>query len=178
MTADAAHPPLALVQQLYDVVGEAKREHRIDGDELRVLDAELLRLMDICGGCERILKTRIVKSYRIFARQCTILFLVTMPWGVANDLRLWTVPLTIITAYFMLGLETVAEHVEEPFGYDEDDLDLEGLCKTIQASVDRVFVSSRSSQGVNEMDLLWSEADVSDCLAALAPNRASGRRRA
>ena len=33
------------------------------------------------------------------------------------------------------GLETVAEHVEEPFGYDEDDLDLDGLCATIDKTV-------------------------------------------
>ncbi len=39
----------------------------------------------------------------------------------------------------MLGLETVAEHVEEPFGYDEDDLDLDGLCKTIEVTVQEVF---------------------------------------
>ena len=39
----------------------------------------------------------------------------------------------------MLGLETVAEHVEEPFRYDEDDLDLEGLCKPIEVAVQEVF---------------------------------------
>lgn len=39
----------------------------------------------------------------------------------------------------MLGLETVAEHTEEPFGMDEDDLDLEGLCHTIDASISEIF---------------------------------------
>ncbi len=39
----------------------------------------------------------------------------------------------------MLGLEIVAEHVEEPFGLDDDDLDLEGMCKTIAGSVDEIF---------------------------------------
>ena len=32
--------------------------------------------------------------------------------------------MTAITAYFMLGLEIVAEQVEAPFGRYEDDLDL------------------------------------------------------
>jgi ion channel-forming bestrophin family protein len=36
-------------------------------------------------------------------------------------------------------MEVVAEHVEEPFGYDEDDLDLEGLCQTIDRSVREIF---------------------------------------
>lgn len=136
---NATHVPQALADNIYAVLGEAKSSGRIDGDELRVLDAELLRLLDVCGGCERIKKTRIVKSYRIFARQCVLLFLATLPWGIVHDFRWLTIPLTMISAYFMLGLETVAEHVEEPFGYDEDDLDLEGLCTTIEDSVRDVF---------------------------------------
>jgi putative membrane protein len=39
----------------------------------------------------------------------------------------------------MLGLEIVAEQVEEPFGTDEDDLDLDGLCETIRNSVQEIF---------------------------------------
>jgi putative membrane protein len=141
LAPEARHVPLALARQLYVVLNDAYRAQEIDGDQLRSIDLELLRLMDICGGCERILKTRIVKSYRVFARQCVVVFLATLPWGVAHDFRIWTAPITIITAYFMLGLETVAEHVEEPFGYDEDDLDLDGLCRTIEASVDEVVAS-------------------------------------
>ncbi len=139
LAGGARHVPLSLARQLYAIVGAAKQGGALDGDELRVVDAELLRLMDICGACERILKTRIVRSYRVFARQCVLLFLGTLPWGVVHDFGWWAVPLTFISAYFMLGLETVAEHVEEPFGYDEDDLDLDSLCLTIQVTVDEAF---------------------------------------
>ncbi len=141
MVSETKHIPVAISRELYELVAQAKRAGKLDGDELRVIDAELARLLDVCGGCERILNTRIVKSYRIFARQCTLIFLATLPWGIAHDFRIWTLPLTIISAYFMLGLETVAEHVEEPFGYDEDDLDLESLCETIENSVDGIFIA-------------------------------------
>ena len=33
------------------------------------------------------------------------------------------------------GMETVAEHVEEPFGRDEDDLDLDAMCDGIARTV-------------------------------------------
>ncbi len=136
---DATHIPLALMSQLYEIVGRAKRSGAIDGDDLRVLDTELSRFLDVCGGCERIQRTRIVTSYRTFARQCILLVLLTLPWGVAHDFGWWTLPLTIIVSYFMIGLEIVAEHVEEPFGYDEDDLDLDGICQTIENSVNEIF---------------------------------------
>jgi putative membrane protein len=135
----AAHVPLALMNQLYEIVGSAKQSGTIDGNDLRVLDTELTRFLDVCGGCERIQRTRIVTSFRTFARQCILLILLTLPWGVAHDFGWWTLPLTIIVSYFMIGLETVAEHVEEPFGYDEDDLDLDGICLAIESSVNEIF---------------------------------------
>lgn len=57
------------------------------------------------------------------------------PLGIVHEFQGWTIPMTGIMAYFMLGLETVAEHVEELFGDDEDDLDLDGLCDVIDGSV-------------------------------------------
>lgn len=133
------HVPSYLITRMYEEIGAWKSNGFIDGDDLRVLDAEARQFLDICGGCERIRNTRVVRSYRTFARQCVGLYLVTFPWGIVDSFRWWTIPLTGIVAYFMLGLETVAEHVEEPFGYDEDDLDLDGLCRTIEVTVQEVF---------------------------------------
>jgi putative membrane protein len=134
-----SHVPSYLITRMYEEFGEWKKNGFIDGDELRVLDHEARQFLDICGGCERIRRTQVVKSYKTFARQCVFLHLVTFPWGIVDSFRWWTMPLTAIVAYFMLGLETVAEHVEEPFGYDEDDLDLDGLCRTIETTVQEVF---------------------------------------
>jgi putative membrane protein len=146
-SSDWDHVPAKLVQEIYLWVGSAKANGRIDGHELRVIDLELAKFLEICGGCERIARTPIVRSYRTFARQCILLFLLSLPWGISNDFGWWTIPLAIITTYFMLGMEIVAEHVEEPFGLDEDDLDLEGLCKTIELSVAEIF-GNRKTPGV------------------------------
>ena len=142
------HRPQAIANQLYGICRDAKTSGVIDSNELRIMDAELSHLMNICGACERILKTRIVRSYRIFARQCILAFLATLPWGLVVDFEWWTILITIISAYFMLGLETVAEHVEEPFGYDDDDLDLDGLCETIEITVHEVFENGPKDQSL------------------------------
>ena len=133
------HVPGYLVSRIYQQLRIAREQNLIDGDDLRVIDAELSELLDITGGCERIQLTRVVRSYRVFARQCVVLFLISFPWGISNSFSWWTCPLVMITAYFMIGLETVAEHVEQPFGRDEDDLDLDGLCRTINRTVDEIF---------------------------------------
>lgn len=139
LPASYKHPPSEFVRRMYLLLQYWKQDGRISEMEYRVIDEDLSLFLDICGGCERIRNTRIARSYRVFARQCVFLFLATFPWGISNEFHGWTIPLTVITAYFMLGLETVAEHVEEPFGYDEDDLDLDGLCRAIALSVREIY---------------------------------------
>lgn len=139
-TATPVHPPSWLVERMYFQIRDWRGQKLIDGDDMRALDEETRRFLDICGGCERIRNTRLARSYRVFARQCVFLYLVTLPWGIAQEFIWWTIPLTAILSYFMLGLETVAEHVEEPFGHDEDDLDLDVLCRTIEESVNDVLL--------------------------------------
>jgi putative membrane protein len=134
-----SHVPSYLITRMYGEFGSWLENGLIDSGVLRVLDAEARAFLEICGGCERIRTTRVVRSYRAFARQCVFLYLLTFPWGIVNHFGWWTVPISTIAAYFMLGLETVSEHVEEPFGYDTDDLDLDGLCDNIRVTVQEVF---------------------------------------
>ena len=140
------HVPSHLAGRLYSAMSRWKTRGWIDGAELRVIDYDLRKLMEIVGRCESIRLTRIASSYRVFARQCVLLFLITLPWGISRDFGWWTPPLTAIVAYFMLGLEVVAEHVEEPVGEDEDDLDLDRLCVSIESSVTGQFARSRETR--------------------------------
>jgi putative membrane protein len=135
----AHHLPAHLISRRYAALRLWRKAGYIDGDELRVIDTELARFLDICGACERIRNTRVIRSYRLFARQSVLIFLVTFPWALVHEFGWWTIPITAITAYFMLGLEIVAEHVEEPFGFDEDDLDLDRLCESIERSVREII---------------------------------------
>ncbi|MGZ0168318.1 MAG: hypothetical protein ACKVHE_02060 [Planctomycetales bacterium] len=138
------HVPVFLVDRLYKCLFHWKANGWIDGADQRVIDADLRRLHELAGQCECIRLTRIASSYRVFVRQCIAVCLLTLPWGIAADFGWWAVPLTAVTAYFMLGLEIVAEHVEEPFGDDEDDLDLDRLCTAVTDSVQETI--SRAKQ--------------------------------
>ncbi len=61
----------------------------------------------------------------------------TLAQEIVQSFGWWTLPLTAILSDFMLGLETLAAHTEEPFGMDmdEDDLAFEAMCRTIDASI-------------------------------------------
>ncbi len=113
---------------------------QIDGDELRVIDAELAKLWRSAEPANESQGPPIVRSFRTFARQCIVLFLLTLPLGIVGEFGWWTIPMTTISAYFMLGLEIVAEHVEDPFGEDEDDLDLEVFVRRSSGRQKRSFI--------------------------------------
>ncbi len=106
-----------------------------------MIDAELAKLLEVCGACERIARTPSFVPFAPLQGNASCSFCLPShgeSWRVRmvddsddNDLSLLHV-----------GLEIVAEHVEDPFGEDEDDLDLEGLCQTIERSTKEIFHST------------------------------------
>jgi predicted membrane chloride channel (bestrophin family) len=49
------------------------------------------------------------------------------------------VPTVAMLGYFMIGVEMIAEAIEDPFGFDEDDIDLDELCRGIEQSVNGII---------------------------------------
>lgn len=132
---DPQHVPAYIATSIYEQIERWRQSEKVGGFELLFLDRHAAALMDICGGCERIRKTPIAGSYRNFIRQSIAIYLSTLPWGVVDLLAWWTVPVTLVVGYFMVGIEVLAEDVEEPFGTGDDDLQLDALCETIDRSV-------------------------------------------
>src|SRR5262249_10352450 len=78
-------------------------------------------------------------SYRWFIRQSIAIYLLTLPWGLVETFGWWTDPAVAMLAYFMVGVEMIAEQIEDPFGVSEDDLMLDDLCHTIERSVSEIL---------------------------------------
>ncbi len=152
--ATPVHVPAWLSSQTYELFVEWKGDGRIDGNDLIVLDRDAREFLEVCGGCERIRNTPIAGSYRAFSIKSLSVYLLALPWGLAHDLGFVTVPICMIIAYVMVGLEAIADHVEQPFGYDLDDLDLERLCKVIDTTtaellnVDTLYPATTSTPPV------------------------------
>lgn len=132
------HVPAYIVSRIYDRLERWRLAEQLGGFELLFLDRHAAALMDICGACERILKTPIAGGYRRFILQSIWVYIVTLPWGIVDDLQWWTAPVTMVVAYLMVGIEVLAEQAEEPFGTDPDDLPLDDICATIDRNLDEI----------------------------------------
>lgn len=133
--SEPPHVPAYVSAQIYQQLETWRQANQLGGFELLFLDEHAAALMNICGACERIKKSPISPSYRWFIRQLIAVYLLTLPWGLLDSLGYWAVAAVGMLSYFMIGLELIAEEIEDPFGESEDDLMLDDRCATIQGSV-------------------------------------------
>lgn len=144
-THEPQHVPAWLSGEMYHQIKSWQRAGRISPQELLAIDTDAHEFLNVCGGCERIRNTLIAGSYRSYAIKCLVLYLVILPWGLVEDLQWLTIPVSIILTYIMFGLEAIADDVEEPFGHDLDDLDLDALCQTIDRTTAEILTVDRIS---------------------------------
>lgn len=145
---DAAptHVPLYLGQRLHAVVADWKRDGHIDVGVLLILDRHARGLLDVCGACERIRNTPLSASYKGLLRAGLVLNVLISPWLLVPESGMGSLPMVLLVCFFLFGVELIDSIVEEPFGRDRDDLDLDRYCQTIregvQASLSVVSITS------------------------------------
>ena len=137
--ATPPHVPIYLAGRVAELVQAQRAAGKLSEVDVLALDPHVRALMDVCGACERVKSTPLPLSYRSLLRHGLVLYLLSTPWLVVDQLEWWSVPAMALMAYFLLGIELTAEDVEEPFGRDGDDLALAAYCDTIRNSVAQVL---------------------------------------
>jgi ion channel-forming bestrophin family protein len=107
----------------------------LDDATLWVLDSHLRALLDVCGGCEKIRNTPLSPSYKSLLRAGLVVNVLAGPWFIAPEFGRWGVPVFALMCFFLLGVELIDSVVEEPFGRERDDLDLDHYCETVRDGV-------------------------------------------
>ena len=125
------HRPGFVVLQIFKYLDRWNRDDTLHAS-IRIIERNANTLMEICGACERIRNTPMVPSYRYMAWGSVILYTLAGPWVVGVDQGWFTIPVVLLASCFMLGMEMVAEAIEEPFGKEKDDLPLDSYCETIE----------------------------------------------
>lgn len=134
-----AHVPAELAGRVFTLIAGWRRAGRIDGHVQQVLDPHAAALMDVCGACEKIRNTPLPDSYLSLLRHGLILSLLLIAWHLTHVLGAWAVPVQALVVYFLIGVELIAEEVEQPFGLDGDDLPLERYCDTIRRNAAEIL---------------------------------------
>lgn len=130
------HVPLELARRLFSIIADWKRAGHIDEAVLWILDSHARGLLDVCGGCEKIRNTPLSRSYKGLLRAGLALNVLVAPWLMAPESGWWSLPGILLVCFFLFGVELIDSIIEEPFGRERDELDLDSYCKTIRVDVE------------------------------------------
>lgn len=134
-TEPGPHVPLSIAGEISRLIREWQVSGRIDGFAYLALDQHAQQLMNVCGACEKIRSTPLASSYRGLLRKGITGYMVLLPWLLNDDIGWLTVPVAVLLAYAVVGLELIASSIEDPFGTDGDDLKIDEIVETIRRSV-------------------------------------------
>ncbi len=133
------HIPNRIGQAIYLEINRLCKLGIISTEQLLTLNGELVSFADNMGACERIKNTPIPSSYNIFIKKMIFLYVFTMPLGFVLEFQYWAAPVVTLVFYAFAGIEMIAEEIEDPFGTDNNDLELDAIVKNIKNNLAEIF---------------------------------------
>ena len=130
------NPPLDISIWIGDYLQEQYQRHCINNYQCANMQELLNILVDNLGTCERILKTPMPLAYAIHLKQLLLLYCFLLPFQIVDDLHWWTGLISALVSFTLLGIEAIGLEIENPFGYDANDLPLDTICKVMKRNID------------------------------------------
>lgn len=134
------HKPNRLSAMLYERVNAMYKRGDLTGDQLITVDKELKDLIDFMGGCERIKNTPIPYSYMMYIKKFIFIYIITLPFGFVTDSGYFTILIVLLVTFVLMSVELIAEEIEDPFGYDLNDLPTDELSLKIKDNVAEILL--------------------------------------
>jgi len=129
------HIPNYIAQQIFGRIASGHRKGEINEGDYINIKAQHQSLLDILGACERIKKTPIPFSYVVYLRLFILIYGLLLPFALVSTFHLTTIPLAMFIFFSLLGIQLMAEEIEDPFGLDCNDLPTGDIAHTIKGNV-------------------------------------------
>ncbi|WP_055076762.1 bestrophin family protein [Pseudanabaena sp. 'Roaring Creek'] len=137
------HPPLEIAFWLSSYLQEQTQQGKLDRYQLNDMIQLLHQMVDVVGICERILRTPIPLAYAIHLKQLLMIYCLSLPFQMVDQLEWMTAPIVTLISFTLLGIEEIGIQIEDPFGHDTNDLPLDNICNAMQRNIDDlIFISS------------------------------------
>ncbi|KAI0326183.1 UPF0187-domain-containing protein [Cubamyces sp. BRFM 1775] len=130
--------PLQILRSLSVWVSVLDERGVVPGSTLGGMYGCLAAFEDSLCTLERILTTPLPFVYSVHIRTVWI-YLFFLPFQLVDLFGWYAIPGVAIAAFIYLGMIAAGEEIEQPFGYDENDLDLDFFCRAIvHADIERL----------------------------------------
>ncbi|MGK7933142.1 MAG: bestrophin family protein [Microcystaceae cyanobacterium] len=146
------HPPLEISFWIGDYLQRKHQEDKLNTYQLTANIRLLDNLVDMLGVCERILKTPIPIAYSIHLKQLVLIYCLTLPLEFIDELNWQTAPVVGLISFTIFGIEEIGREIENPFGYDANDLPLDQICSTMKRNVEDLITLAPSLRHEQTLD--------------------------
>ncbi len=130
-----SNPPNAMLQGIADRLQQAWQEGLIDRYHLPMFEQSLVELTNIQGACERIRSTPIPFGYTVLLHRIVAVYCFLLPFGIVEQTKMFTPLVVMMVSYAFLGLDAIGDEIEDPFGFDPNDLPLSRLSRMIEINL-------------------------------------------
>jgi len=134
-----SHIPNQIAKAMIQKAFYLRKNNLMTADELRMINNELSSFVEVCGACERIKNTPIPYSYSAFIKKVVFFYVISLPIGMSFTLGYYSVPVVALAFYVMVGMELVAEEIEDPFGGDDNDIPMAKISANIEKQVREIL---------------------------------------
>ena len=144
------NPPLKIAFWIGDYLQRQYKRNCLNNYQLIAIQELLNNLVDNLGACERILKTPMPLAYAIHLKQLLLIYCLLLPFQLVESLGWTTGLITALVSFTLFGIEAIGIEIENPFGHDANDLQLETICNTMKRNIDDLIKFNpyvRSHQG-------------------------------
>jgi putative membrane protein len=128
------HRPSVVAAWISARLYAAHRAGALEIEPLRAMDANLTTLIAALGGCERIRRTPVPFAYAQHIKLFMVLFCYTVPFALVEALGVYTAVASGALSFALFGIDEIGVEIEDPFGTDPNDLPMERIGDTIEAS--------------------------------------------
>ncbi|PIG90186.1 UPF0187 domain protein [Aspergillus arachidicola] len=122
------------------------------------MQAQLNSLLDAVGKMEMIRLTPIPVAHLIHQKQVLALFGCVLPFGMVDDLGWWTVPIVSLVIFTLYGIEGIGSQLEDPFGYDRNDIKMDAIVGDSKMEIDVVLSEWRKLMSFVEAETPRTES--------------------
>ncbi|KAI8845487.1 Bestrophin/UPF0187 [Chytridium lagenaria] len=171
---DLNHIPLEITYYIASYVARARKAETIDMQTQVGITTALSGLVDCLTSFERIKNTPIPLAYSIHLRQVVLIYLLSLPFQLVSALFYATIPVVAIAAFTFFGIEAIAGQIENPFGYDENDLAIESFVSQIRFEVHQLLSMALGKQSPTSWGL--PHIDPSSHILSIAERKAAGEK--
>lgn len=137
----ASVPPLAVATRLSRLLVAAADDGHLNEQHLCKLNTNITQLIDLWSDAERIHETPVPFAYAHHIKLFLTLFCFTVPFALAQVAAVYAVVGSAVVALALFGIDEIGVEIEDPFGYDDNDLPLDAIGARLESDVLSVTAS-------------------------------------